>query len=264
MLDALTPICIVFGAIFFFVALEKSGAMDVLQDWLRGISSNPIAQLMIVAWAFVFLIEGACGFGTPAALAAPMLVALGFPPIRVALVCLIFNAIPTTFGAVGTPMWFGFELLELAPGELVEVGAKTALLQSVAALIVPVVSLRFVVAWDVIRRNLVFIYLSILSCVVPMLMVAWTNYEFPAVIGGVIGLVVTILLAKFRIGLERETDESAIDWSAYLRSGAGGADTADRHRGHSAGDANSRAWSPWIADSRPRRTFKYRSAGWGS
>lgn len=208
LLDALTPICIVFGAIFFFVALEKSGAMDVLQDWLRGISSNPIAQLMIVAWAFVFLIEGACGFGTPAALAAPMLVALGFPPIRVALVCLIFNAIPTTFGAVGTPMWFGFELLELAPDELVEVGAKTALLQSVAALIIPVVSLRFVVAWDVIRRNLVFIYLSILSCVVPMLMVAWTNYEFPAVIGGVIGLVVTILLAKFRIGLERETTKA--------------------------------------------------------
>jgi lactate permease len=204
LLDALTPISIVFGAIFFFVALEKSGAMDVLQDWLRGISSNPIAQLMIVGWAFVFLIEGACGFGTPAALAAPMLVALGFPPIRVALLCLIFNAIPTAFGAVGTPMWFGFELLELPQNELIDVGAKTALLQSVAALIIPVVSLRFVVDWGLIRRNLVSIYLSILSCVVPMLVVAWTNYEFPAVIGGVVGLVATILLAKFRIGLERE------------------------------------------------------------
>ena len=204
LLDALTPISIVFGAIFFFVALEKSGAMDVLQGWLRGISSNPIAQLMIVAWAFVFLIEGACGFGTPAALAAPMLVALGFPPIRVALLCLIFNAIPTAFGAVGTPMWFGFELLELPQNELIEVGAKTALLQSIAAMIIPVVSLRFVVDWAVIRRNLVFIYLSILSCVLPMLLVARTNYEFPAVIGGVVGLIATILLAKFRIGLERE------------------------------------------------------------
>jgi lactate permease len=158
---------------------------------------------MIVGWAFVFLIEGACGFGTPAALAAPMLVALGFPPIRVALLCLIFNAIPTAFGAVGTPMWFGFELLELPQNELIDVGAKTALLQSVAALIIPVVSLRFVVDWDVIRRNLVFVYLSILSCVVPMLIVAWTNYEFPAVIGGVVGLVATILLAKSRVGMER-------------------------------------------------------------
>ncbi len=209
LLDALTPISIVFGAIFFFVALEKSGAMEILQDWLRGISSNPIAQLMIVGWAFVFLIEGACGFGTPAALAAPMLVALGFPAIRVAVLCLIFNAIPTTFGAVGTPMWFGFELLELPQNELIEVGAKTALLQSIAAMIIPVVSLRFVVDWGVIRRNLIFIYLSILACVVPMLVVAWTNYEFPAVIGGVIGLIATILLAKFRIGLEREQGRGA-------------------------------------------------------
>ena len=208
LLDALTPISIVFGAIFFFVALEKSGAMDVLQEWLRGISSNPVAQLMVVGWAFVFLIEGACGFGTPAALAAPMLVGLGFPAMRVALLCLIFNATPTVFGAVGTPMWFGFELLELPQSELIDIGAKTALLQSIAALIIPVVSLRFVVDWGVIRRNLGFIYLSLLSCVVPMLAVAWSNYEFPAVVGGVVGLITTILLARFGIGLERQEIQS--------------------------------------------------------
>jgi len=207
LLDALTPISIVLGAIFFFVALERSGAMEVLQEWLRGISSNKVAQLMLAGWAFVFLIEGACGFGTPAALAAPILVGLGFPAIRVALVCLIFNATPTAFGAVGTPMWFGFEPLELPQSELIDIGAKTALLQSIAALIVPVVSLRFVVDWSAIWRNLGFIYLSILSCVVPMLMVAWTNYEFPAVVGGVVGLIATILFARFGIGLERRETE---------------------------------------------------------
>ncbi len=204
LLDALTPISIVFGAIFFFVALEKSGALNILQEWLREISSNPVAQLMVVGWAFVFLIEGACAFGTPAALAAPMLVALGFPPMRVALLCLIFNATPTAFGAVGTPRWFGFELLELPQSELIDIGVKTAILQSIAALIIPVIALRLVVDWGVIRRNLVFIYLSILSCVVPMLAVAWINYEFPAVIGGVAGLITTILLARFGIGLERQ------------------------------------------------------------
>jgi lactate permease len=66
-----------------------------------------------------------------------------------------------------------------------------------------VVSLRFVVDWGAIQRNLGFIYLSILSCVVPMLAVAWANYEFPAVVGGVVGLSATILLARFGIGLER-------------------------------------------------------------
>ena len=93
LLQALTPISIVFGAIFFFVALERSGAMQTLTLWLDGVSRNPIAQLMIVGWSFIFLIEGASGFGTPAALAAPILVGLGFPPLRVAVLCIVMNKI---------------------------------------------------------------------------------------------------------------------------------------------------------------------------
>ena len=61
LLQALTPISIVFGAIFFFVALERSGAMRTLRLWLDGVSGNPVAQLMIVGWSFIFLIEGASG-----------------------------------------------------------------------------------------------------------------------------------------------------------------------------------------------------------
>jgi lactate permease len=203
LLDALTPIAILFGAIFFFVAMEKSGAMGVLQDWLKGISPNPIARIMLAGWSFIFLVEGAAGFGTPAALAAPVLVGLGFPPLRVAVLCLIFNAIPTTFGAVGTPVWFAFEVLELPPKTLVALSAHTALLQTLVGLVLPAVALRYIVPWSVIRRNLVFIQLSVLASVLPMFFVARFNYEFPAVIGGVIGLPVTVLLARFGIGLER-------------------------------------------------------------
>ncbi len=57
---------------------------------------------MLVGWAFSFMIEGLSGFGTPAALAAPILVGLGFPPLSVAAMCLIMNSVPVSFGAVGT------------------------------------------------------------------------------------------------------------------------------------------------------------------
>jgi lactate permease len=207
LLDALTPISILFCAIFFFVALEKSGAMGVLQEWLRQISNNSVAQLMIVGWAFVFL-SRSLRIWNSAALAAPILVGLGFPAIRVALLCLIFNSIPTVFGAVGTPMWFGFELLALPRQELIDIGLKAALLQSLASLVIPVVALRFVVDWKTIQRNLGFIYLSLLCSVLPMLGVAWFSYEFPAVVGGVAGLVVTIVLARFGIGLEPQKSVS--------------------------------------------------------
>src|SRR5260370_29225431 len=137
LLQALTPISIVFGAIFFFVALERSGAMLTLSLWLNGVSRNPVAQLMIVGWSFIFLIEGASGFGTPAALAAPVLVGLGFPPLRVAVLCIIMNAVPTSFGAVGTPTWFGFGSLGLSESQFLEIGLKARLLPPLPPLVIP-------------------------------------------------------------------------------------------------------------------------------
>jgi len=202
LLNALTPIAIVFGAIFFFVAMEKTGAMEVLRQWLREISNHKIAQLMIVAWAFQFLIEGASGFGTPAALAAPVLVALGFPPMRVAALCLVMNSTPVSFGAVGTPTWFGFGGLALGEDELRELSRLTAWLQGAGALVIPVLALRFVMSWREIRSAIGFIYASIAACVVPMILVARWSDEFPAVVGGSVGLVLTILMARSGIGLK--------------------------------------------------------------
>lgn len=203
LLDALTPISIVFGAILFFVAMEKSGAMATLQDWLRGISPNPVAQIMIAGWSFIFLLEGAAGFGTPAALAAPVLVALGFPALRVAVLCLVFNATPTAFGAAGTPIWFGFELLDLDRETLLALSWRAGVLQLCTAMVVPVMALTLLVPWRTVARNLGFVYLSILTSVGAMLAVSAANYEFPAIIGGCIGMSATILAARLGIGLER-------------------------------------------------------------
>ena len=79
-----------------------------MRKWLGNINPNPVAQLMIIGWAFAFMIEGASGFGTPAAIAAPILMGLGFNPLKVAMLALVMNSVPVSFGAVGTPTWFGF------------------------------------------------------------------------------------------------------------------------------------------------------------
>jgi len=67
------------------------------------------------------------------------------------------------FGAVGTPTWFGFGSLGLAESQLLEIGLKAALMHAVAALVIPVIGLRFVVDWREIRRNLLFVELAILG-----------------------------------------------------------------------------------------------------
>jgi len=201
MLSALTPISIIWGAILLAQTMRRSGAEAVIGEWLKEVSAKPVAQLMILGWAFPFMIEGSSGFGTPAAIAAPLLVGLGFEPMRVAILTLVVNAVPTTFGAVGTPMWFGFSQVPLGPSEILSVSWKSALVHSVAALFVPVIALRFVVGWAEIRQNLLYIYLSILSCVVPSLFLARITYEFPSLIGGAVGLCLSVLMAKWQVGL---------------------------------------------------------------
>ena len=210
LLSAWTPILIIWGAILLFKTMEYTGSMDVIRRWLNEISDNGVAQLMIIGWAFAFMIEGASGFGTPAALAAPILVGLGFDPLRVSILCLIMNSVPVSFGAVGTPTWFGMGQLGLSNSQFLEIGRYSALTHAVAGLFIPIIALLSVLEWKVVKRNLVFIYLSVLSCVVPYFLLATFNYEFPALMGGAVGLIMSVFLARKGVGLERERREIAI------------------------------------------------------
>ncbi|MBN6709935.1 L-lactate permease [Haemophilus haemoglobinophilus] len=198
-----TPITVILGAILFNRFSEVSGATDTLRKWLGAINPNPVAQLMIIGWAFAFMIEGASGFGTPAAIAAPILVGLGFPAIKVAVLALIMNSVPVSFGAVGTPTWFGFGPLNLAESQILEIGSMTALIHAFAALVIPVIALSFIVSVKEIRRNIVYIYLSIFACVIPYILLAQVNYEFPSLVGGAIGLFISVLLANKGVGLAK-------------------------------------------------------------
>lgn len=206
----LTPISIVAGAILLNRVLVLSGAEDVLRQWLESISQNAVAQIMIIGWAFAFMLEGASGFGTPAAIAAPILVGLGFPAMPVALLALVMNSVPVSFGAVGTPAWFGFAALNLSESELLETSQWTALIHLVASLFIPVIALRFLVSWQTIRANLLFVLISALSCTLPYYLLAQVNYEFPSLIGGAIGLCGSIIAAKYHIGLQLKPDKSSL------------------------------------------------------
>ncbi|MCK3656375.1 lactate permease [Pasteurellaceae bacterium Macca] len=198
-----TPITVIFGAILFNRFSEVSGITNTFRKWLGTINPNPVAQIMIIGWAFAFMIEGASGFGTPAAIAAPILVGLGFHPLKVAMLALVMNSVPVSFGAVGTPTWFGFGPLQLGEEQILQIGSMTALIHAIAALVIPLMALRLIVTWEEIRKNLLFIYISVFACVVPYFFLAQVNYEFPSLVGGAIGLFVSVFVANKGIGLAK-------------------------------------------------------------
>ncbi len=102
-LSSLDVLFVIFGAILLMNTLNAAGAMKRIEGMFNTISEDARIQLVIIGFAFSAFIEGAAGFGTPAALCAPLLIGLGFPPMAAAVSCLILNSTPVSFGAAGTP-----------------------------------------------------------------------------------------------------------------------------------------------------------------
>ncbi|MBV2207222.1 MAG: L-lactate permease, partial [Pseudomonas sp.] len=98
---------IIFGAILLLNTLKHSGGISAIRRGFSDISPDRRVQALIVAWLFGCFIEGASGFGTPAAVAAPLLVALGFPALAAVVLGMMVQSTPVSFGAVGTPILVG-------------------------------------------------------------------------------------------------------------------------------------------------------------
>ena len=100
---------IIFGAILLLHTLERSGGVSAIRRSFHGVSDDRRVQVVIVAWLFGSFIEGSAGFGTPAAGAAPLLVALGFPAAGAVMLGMMVQSTAVTFGAVGTPVLVGVQ-----------------------------------------------------------------------------------------------------------------------------------------------------------
>ncbi|MBJ89830.1 MAG: lactate permease [Woeseia sp.] len=98
---------IIFGAILLLNTLKYSGGLAVIRQGFSQISPDRRVQVIIICWLFGSFIEGASGFGTPAAIIAPLMVALGFPAICAVMLGMMVQSTPVTFGAVGTPILVG-------------------------------------------------------------------------------------------------------------------------------------------------------------
>ncbi|MBU9719860.1 MULTISPECIES: L-lactate permease [Bacillaceae] len=221
---------IVFGAILLLNTLKLSGAIDKIRTSFMGISGDRRVQLIIIAWLFGSFIEGAAGFGTPPAIAAPLLVALGFPALAAVVLALIADSSPVSFGAVGTPIIVGVgqgvqEGAHVSPvvAPYVEAsGGITGFLQSIASqvmqidifvgtfmpLIIVAMLTRFFgenKSWKEGLAIWKFAIFAGLSFTVPALLVAtFLGPEFPAIFGGLIGLIIVVPAAKKGFLLPKE------------------------------------------------------------
>ncbi len=225
-LQAFDILLIVFGAILILNTLKKSGAMDTINKSFFKISPDKRIQAIIIGWFFGSFVEGAAGFGTPAALGAPLMVGLGFPPLAAAMVALIFNTTAVPFGAVGTPIIGGFGAVlnnpliqEQLPAGLTftdflkQLGIWSALPHAIIGIFIPLLAVTVLTysfgAKKTIKKGLEiwpFALFSGAAFTLPYLAIAYfLGPELPSVIGGLFGLVLSITLVSKNILIPAST-----------------------------------------------------------
>lgn len=108
-MTAVSILWIVFGALLLLYTLVQTGAFDAINRGFADISDDRRVQIVVLAFLLTTFIEGAAGFGTPAAVVAPLLLGLGFPALAAVVSAIIGHIVAVTYGAVGTPINIGIQ-----------------------------------------------------------------------------------------------------------------------------------------------------------
>jgi lactate permease len=189
-----TVLWIIFPALCIFELQKRSGAFDTLKTGLSRLSDDRRITAILVAWFFALFIEGAAGFGTPVALAAPLLVSLGFAPVQAVALALIGHAAGVSFGAVGTPI---FAQIAITGQEGLALASATALLHAMLAPILLVFLFRIAgegaPAHD--TRGAAWLGLAALCFLIPFFLIAtFVGPELPTLGGALLGGMVFIAM----------------------------------------------------------------------
>ncbi len=234
---------IIFGAILLLNTLKHSGGITAIRAGFATISPDRRIQAIIIAWLFGCFIEGASGFGTPAAIAAPLLVAIGFPALAAVLLGMLVQSTPVSFGAVGTPIIIGVNSgLDTATlgARLVEQGSSweqflqlitsnVAIIHATVGTVMPLIMVLMLTrffgkekSWKAGFEVLPFAIFGGLAFTLPYVATGvFLGPEFPSLAGGLIGLAIVTTAAHFGFLVPKKTWDfsDAKDWpSEWLGS----------------------------------------------
>ena len=260
---------IIFGAILLLHTLERSGGVAAIRRSFHGVSDDRRVQLVIIAWLFGAFIEGAAGFGAPAAVAAPLMVAMGFPAASAVMIGMMIQSTPVTFGAVGTPVLVGLSgglagaefdaALGAAGMEMSDylrlVTRRIVVLHGIAGILMPtfmvVMLTRFFgrnQSWTEGLSVLPFTLFGGLAFVVPYILIGFIlGPEFPTLLGAPIGLALVVFAARRGFLVPKDTWEfaEASSWPSEWVSGLEVSEEEGRPGGQAGEISAPVAWAPY-------------------
>lgn len=273
---ATTLLYIIFGAILLLNTLQQSGALRVIRQGFTDVSPDRRIQVIIIAWLFGAFVEGSSGFGTPAAVAVPLLVGLGFPAMAAVVSGMIIQSTPVSFGALGTPILVGvgtglsgddsiYQYIQQAgiAGATAEsvgrpflalIGQKVAILHAITGTLIPLFVVSLMTRFFGANRSFVdglriwkFAIFAALSMTIPYVIVAHIlGPEFPSILGSLIGLAIVVSAVKAGLFVPNKEDvwdfPDKADWDPEWTGSVEIKDNLDSNKNMSMLSA----WTPYL------------------
>jgi L-lactate transport len=196
MLTGLFPIgWIILTAVFLYNLVVESGQFEVIKSSISSLSTDRRLQALLIAFCFSAFMEGVSGQGAPVAVAAAMLIGLGFPALPAAVICLVANTPPVPFGPVGTPTIMMSTVTEL--NSLV-VSKAIGWDMTVLALVIPIFMLVVVAGW----KNVMGVLPAALVAGISYAITSWvvSQYmgpELPAILSSFVSMICLGVFLKF-------------------------------------------------------------------
>jgi lactate permease len=201
---ALYVLYIIWGALFFFRVTEANGTLKAMSQTLQQVTPQKTQQVLLLAWAFTSFLQGVGGFGVPVAVAAPILVGMGFTPIQAVVMPSLGHAWAISFGSLGA----SFEALHAAtglPGPVI--APPMALALGVVCFLVGFIVLGVSGGKRALRRGLgLMLAMATVMSVTQYVAVRLGVYNIAAMLGAVAGLAVGVAWAL----LDRQDREAPL------------------------------------------------------
>jgi len=186
---------VLLNAVFVYEITVETGHFETIKDSIGGVTPDRRLQVLLIAFAFGAVLEGAGGGGGPVAICGSMMVGLGFEPFAAAILCLMANTAPVAFGAVGNPIRTLVAVTGLGEADI---SAMIGRILPITALVLPFWLIRSVTNW----KNTLPVWPGLLLCggVFGFVQFYWSNYRDAGLVdimGGMITLLVLAVFFKF-------------------------------------------------------------------
>ncbi|HZK18159.1 MAG TPA: L-lactate permease [Clostridia bacterium] len=185
---------IIWGALFLYHVVNHVGGVRLIGETLARNVRDKTLQLVLAGICFPTFLQAVAGFGVPTAVAAPLLMALGFGAATSVTIATLGHIWSITFGSMAA----SYVVLQLAADlSPVPLAPWTAIYTGIACILCSYMAIHAWGGWQKVSSGFLKTIIPILAMVIVQGIFAMAGYYTIAVLtGSIVGMVIVFVLSK--------------------------------------------------------------------